>query len=155
MTTETTSQLPPCPLPDCEGGEHHYHETRAHDECLAEEEEECEYSGNGTTRCYSQHRPGLSEPVSLPQVGPCRAVRDPRGRGCAVMSARYGSLTGRLTLEIAGNQIDLGSVQVPLVGYYDRGRVHLQLDVTGVADTIREIFNASEPPAIEAVMGDE
>lgn len=79
------------------------------------------------------------------------------------MSAKYGSLTGRLTLEIAGNQIDLGSVQVPLVGYYDRGSVQLQLDVTGVADTIREIFNDSEPPAVadsvedsnEAVTGDE
>ena len=67
MTTEiTTSQLPPCPLPDCEGGEHHYHETRAHDECLAEEV--CEYSGDGATRCYSQHRPGLSEPISLPEI---------------------------------------------------------------------------------------
>lgn len=74
------------------------------------------------------------------------------------MSARYGSLTGRLTLEIAGNQIDLGSVQVPLVGYYDRGQVHLQLDVNGVAATIRAVFNDSEPPAIEdeeAVSGDE
>ena len=25
MTSETT-HLPPCPLPDCEGGEHHYHD---------------------------------------------------------------------------------------------------------------------------------
>ena len=75
------------------------------------------------------------------------------------MSAKYGSLTGRLTLEIADNHIDLGSVQVPLVGYYDRGSVQLQLDVNEVAETIRAIFNASEPPAIEgsneAVMGDE
>lgn len=74
------------------------------------------------------------------------------------MSAKYGSLTGRLTLEIAGNPIDLGSVQVPLVGYYDRGSVQLQLDVAEVAATIRAIFNDSEPPAIEdeeAVIGDE
>ena len=74
------------------------------------------------------------------------------------MSAKYGSLTGRLRLEIAGNQIDLGSVQVPLVGYYDRGSVQLQLDVNEVAETIRAIFNAAEPPAIEgeeAVTGDE
>ena len=54
MTTET---LPPCPLPDCEGGEHHYHETRAHGEWLAGDV--CEDSGDGATRCYSQHRPGL------------------------------------------------------------------------------------------------
>ena len=75
------------------------------------------------------------------------------------MSAKYGSLTGRLTLEIAGNQIDLGSVQVPLVGYYDRGSVQLQLDVNEVAATIRKIFDGSEPPAIEdsneEMMGDE
>ena len=24
MATKNASQLPPCPLPDCEGGEHHY-----------------------------------------------------------------------------------------------------------------------------------
>ena len=74
------------------------------------------------------------------------------------MSAKYGSLTGRLTLEIADNHIDLGSVQVPLVGYYDRGSVQLHLDVNDVANTIRETFNTSEPPAIEgdeAVMGGE
>ena len=27
MATENT--LPPCPLPDCEGGEHHYHDIDA------------------------------------------------------------------------------------------------------------------------------
>lgn len=66
MTTENTTNtnLPPCPLTDCEGGEHHYHETRAHGECLGE----CEDSGIVTTRCYSQHRPGLSEPGSLPEI---------------------------------------------------------------------------------------
>lgn len=64
MTTEITNHLPPCPLPDCEGGEHHYHETMAHGLAV----EECEDSGDGTTRCYSQHRPGLPEPGSLPEI---------------------------------------------------------------------------------------
>lgn len=70
----------------------------------------------------------------------------------------FGHLTGQLTLTIAGNVIDLGPVQVPVTGYYDRGRVQLHLDVNDVANTIRESFNTSEPPAIEgdeAVMGGE
>lgn len=58
------------------------------------------------------------------------------------MSAKYGSLTGRLKMEIAGNQIDLGSVQVPLVGYYDRGSVQVQLDVNDVAGTVAVAVNA-------------
>ena len=68
MTIEitTTNQLPPCPLTGCEGGEHHFHETRAHGVCLVGEV--CEDSGAGATRCYSQHRPGLSEPISLPEI---------------------------------------------------------------------------------------
>ena len=67
MTTETTTNLPPCPLPDCEGGEHHYHEVEVY---TAEEDKyhDCAtYARNGY-RCFGPHQPGLSEPVSLPEV---------------------------------------------------------------------------------------
>ena len=66
MTTETTTNLPPCPLPDCKGSEHHhYHNINP---CKIGEGHDCaEWAALGY-RCYSQHRPGLSEPISLPEV---------------------------------------------------------------------------------------
>lgn len=54
MTTETTGQLPPCPLPDCKGGEHHYHNRwYRHDE----EDSSCKLSGAFYTSCYGPHQP--------------------------------------------------------------------------------------------------
>ena len=64
------------------------------------------------------------------------------------MSAKYGSLTGRLTLEIAGNAIDLGSVQVPVTGFPDRGQLTLTANTKDVADTVRELFRQADPPEV-------
>ena len=65
MTTENTSQLPPCPLPDCEGGEHHYHDIDAY---AIGEKHDCAKEASLGYRCYGPHRPGLSEPINLPEV---------------------------------------------------------------------------------------
>lgn len=68
MTTETTTnQLPPCPLTGCEGGEHHCHEVEVY---IAEEDKyhDCATHARNGYRCYSQHRPGLPEPGSLPEI---------------------------------------------------------------------------------------
>ena len=66
----------------------------------------------------------------------------------------YGHLTGQLTLTIAGNVIDLGSVQVPATGFLDHEQVlTLTANTKDVADTVRELFAQSRAP--EAVMGDE
>ena len=65
MTTEITSQLPPCPLPDCEGGEHRFHNVGAYP---IDTEHDCAREERVGYRCYSQHRPGLSEPISLPEI---------------------------------------------------------------------------------------
>ena len=64
MTTEITSQLPHCPLPDCEGGEHHFHDVEAY---AAEEDKthDCATHARDGFRCYGPHRPGLSGPIAL------------------------------------------------------------------------------------------
>lgn len=66
------------------------------------------------------------------------------------MTTKYGELAGRLTLTIAGNDIDLGSVHVPLTGFYDRGAVRLHIDTTAVGNAVRELFARSTPPEVEA-----
>ena len=63
MTTETTTtnHLPPCPLPDCEGGEggeHHFHDVEA----------DCATRARDGFRCYGPHQPGLSERIDLPEI---------------------------------------------------------------------------------------
>ena len=65
MTTETTSQLPPCPLPDCEGGEHHFHDIYAY---TIGDGHDCAKVARIDYRCYGPHRPGLSEPIRLPDI---------------------------------------------------------------------------------------
>lgn len=55
--TETTSQLPPCPLPDCEGGEHHYHDVETY---AAERDEghDCAWAAKHLGyRCYGPSIP--------------------------------------------------------------------------------------------------
>ena len=60
------------------------------------------------------------------------------------MSSTYGHLTGQLTLTIAGNAIDLGSVQVPVTGFLDHGQVlTLTASTRDIADTVRELFAQS------------
>ena len=67
MTTENTSQPPPCPLPDCEGGEHHFHDVEAY---AAEKDKthDCATHARDGFRCYGPHRPGPSEPIDLPEI---------------------------------------------------------------------------------------
>ena len=56
----------------------------------------------------------------------------------------FGHLTGQLTLTIAGNAIDLGSVQVPVTGFLDHGQVlTLTASTRDIADTVRELFAQS------------
>lgn len=67
MTTETTSQLPPCPLPDCEGGEHHYHDFEVY---TIGEGHSCASIARSGFCCYSQHRPQSPQwqPIELDQI---------------------------------------------------------------------------------------
>lgn len=56
------------------------------------------------------------------------------------MDRTFGTLEGKLTLEIAGNEIDLGRIYVPVTGYLDRGRIELTADTTQVRDAVQELF---------------
>ena len=67
MTTETTNQLPPCPLPDCEGGEHHYHDI---DSYAISEGHDCARGAKLGYRCYGPHRPQSPQwqPIECDQI---------------------------------------------------------------------------------------
>lgn len=56
----------------------------------------------------------------------------------------YGCLSGRLTLTIAGNDIDLGQVKVPVTGFQDRGFLRLQAETATIRDAVQELFNYQE-----------
>ncbi len=61
----TISQLPPCPLPDCNGGEHHYHNRYHHDV----ENSSCKISSEFHTSCYGPHRPQQQwQPIERDQI---------------------------------------------------------------------------------------
>ena len=65
--TETTSQLPPCPLPDCEGGEHHIHDVEAY---AAEKDKahDCATHARDGFRCYGPHQPPQWQPIERAQI---------------------------------------------------------------------------------------
>ena len=72
MTTEIASQLPPCPLPDCEGGEHHYHDIDAYDVYAVSEGHDCATEARFGFRCYGPHvkdQPGTQwQPIEHDQI---------------------------------------------------------------------------------------
>ena len=49
MTTEITSPLPPCPLPDCMGVEHHWHDIAVY---AVTETHDCAKTARRGYRCY-------------------------------------------------------------------------------------------------------
>ena len=67
------------------------------------------------------------------------------------MSSAYGHLTGRLTLTIAGNAIDLGPVQVPVTGFHDRGQLKMTANTQDVGNMVRELFAQSSAPEAEGM----
>lgn len=63
----TISQLPPCPLPDCEGGEHHYHDVEAY-AAEKDKEHDCAMAARIGYRCYGPHRPQQWQPIERDQI---------------------------------------------------------------------------------------
>ena len=55
------------------------------------------------------------------------------------MSATFGELTGRLTLEIGGQKVDLGNIRVPVVGYADGCIVRLTADLYAVREAVESL----------------
>ena len=56
------------------------------------------------------------------------------------MSTTFGHLQGKLTLTIAGNEISLGHIEIPVTGHLDRGIVRLSADTEHVRVTVQELF---------------
>ena len=64
MTTEITSQLPPCPLPDCMGVEHHWHDIAVY---AVTETHDCAKTARRGYRCYGPSVPQW-QPIELAQI---------------------------------------------------------------------------------------
>ena len=67
------------------------------------------------------------------------------------MSATFGELTGRLTLEIGNQSVDLGSVRVPITGYTEGYRIRMNADLNEVRAFVQEVFDTKakeEPPCV-------
>ena len=56
------------------------------------------------------------------------------------MSETFGHLEGKLTLTIAGNEINLGHIDIPVTGHVDRGIVRLSADTDQVRGAVQELF---------------
>ena len=67
------------------------------------------------------------------------------------MSATFGELTGRLTIEIGGQKVELGNIRVPVVGYVDGHIVRLTADLYAVRETVESLFMmyGKEEPSCE------
>lgn len=53
----------------------------------------------------------------------------------------FGHLSGRLTLTLAGNEIDLGTINIPVTGYQHDGAIRLQAETATIRDAVQELFN--------------
>ena len=57
------------------------------------------------------------------------------------MITAFGHLKGQLTLTIAGNEIDLGYIEVPVAGFQDHGTLQLSARTDTIRDAVQELFN--------------
>ena len=53
----------------------------------------------------------------------------------------FGHLSGELSLEIGGQVISLGCVQVPVEGYVDGYQIRLIASLASVREAVQEILN--------------
>ena len=60
------------------------------------------------------------------------------------MTAKFGELTGNLTLTVGNQSVDLGNVRVPITGYTEGYRIRLNADLNEVRDAVQELFRATE-----------
>ena len=117
------------------------------------------YSDEGMRDALAEFRDALLasvpqwQPIEHDQIEAGMRIRATTPIGDRDGMSTYGHLTGQLTLTISGNAIELGSVQVPVTGFLDRGQLRLTADTHEVADTVRKLFAQSSAP--EAVVGDE
>lgn len=61
----------------------------------------------------------------------------------------FGHLDGELTLKIAGNEIYLGHVRIPVTGFQDHGSLRLSADTGSLRDAVQELFNQQKEQSDE------
>ena len=57
------------------------------------------------------------------------------------MTAKFGELTGKLTLTVGNQSVDLGSVRVPITGYTEGYRIRMNADLNEVRAFVQEVFD--------------
>ena len=57
------------------------------------------------------------------------------------MTAEFGELTGKLTLTVGDQSVDLGSVRVPITGYTEGYRIRMNADLNEVRAFVQEVFD--------------
>ena len=57
------------------------------------------------------------------------------------MTAKFGELTGNLTLTVGNQSVDLGSVRVPITGYTEGYRIRMNADLNEVRAFVQEVFD--------------
>lgn len=60
------------------------------------------------------------------------------------MSAEYGTISGRLTITIAGQSVDIGSVKVPMKVRVNGSEIVLSTSLAAVRDTAAEILGGEQ-----------
>ena len=56
---------------------------------------------------------------------------------------KFGYLSGELSLEIGGQAISLGRVQVPVEGYVDGSQIRLIASLASVREVVQEVLNTT------------
>ena len=57
------------------------------------------------------------------------------------MTAKFGELTGKLTLTVGNQSVDLGNVRVPITGYTEGYRIRMNADLNEVRALVQEVFD--------------
>ena len=57
------------------------------------------------------------------------------------MTAKFGELTGKLTLTVGNQSVDLGNVRVPITGHTEGYHIRLNADLNEVRAFVQEVFD--------------
>ena len=65
------------------------------------------------------------------------------------MAATFGEISGRLTLEVGGQVVELGHVRIPVTGFVDRGSLRLTASLYEVRDLVQGLFDQTGPDDVK------
>lgn len=133
MTTEpTTINLPPCPLPDCEGGDHHYHDVDAY---TIKGGHDCARASSIGYRCYGPHRHPQWQPIEHDQIKAGMRIRATVQQG-----DRATTHVGVAHHQAAGSRYWCTEERWPLDGWGDSSTY--EVDLATIPDPDAELIDA-------------